>query len=88
MIPRTGEAILEANRVLGQAYRDAGLPYNHYFAAPACWHYRAFIMITSLPVSRLDPEINRRHVPRSSVSRRLPRSMVGASIARRRLASI
>jgi hypothetical protein len=60
MIPRTGEAILEANRVLGQAYRDAGLPYNHYFSAPACWHYRAFIMITSLPVSRLDPEINRR----------------------------
>ena len=60
MIPRTGEAILEANRVLGQAYRDAGLPYNQYFSAPACWHYRAFIMITSLPVSRLDPEINRR----------------------------
>jgi 4-cresol dehydrogenase (hydroxylating) len=60
MIPRTGEAILEANRVLGQAYRDAGVPYNQYFAAPACWHYRAFIMITSLPVSRLDPEINRR----------------------------
>ena len=60
MIPRTGEAILEANRVLGQAYRDAGLPYNQYFAAPACWHYRAFIMISSLPVSRLDPEINRR----------------------------
>jgi 4-cresol dehydrogenase (hydroxylating) len=60
MIPRTGEAILEANRVLGQAYRDAALPYNHYFSAPACWHYRAFIMITSLPVSRLDPEINRR----------------------------
>jgi len=60
MIPRTGEAILEANRVLGAAYRDAGLPYNQYFSAPACWHYRAFIMITSLPVSRLDPEINRR----------------------------
>jgi 4-cresol dehydrogenase (hydroxylating) len=60
MIPRTGEAILEANRVLGQAYRDAGLPYNQYFSAPACWHYRAFIMITSLPVSRLNPEINRR----------------------------
>jgi 4-cresol dehydrogenase (hydroxylating) len=60
MIPRTGEAILEANRVLGQAYREAGLPYNHYFSAPACWHYRAFIMITSLPVSRLDPEINRK----------------------------
>jgi 4-cresol dehydrogenase (hydroxylating) len=60
MIPRTGEAILDANRVLGRAYREAGLPYNHYFSAPACWHYRAFIMITSLPVSRLDPEINRR----------------------------
>jgi 4-cresol dehydrogenase (hydroxylating) len=60
MIPRTGEAILEANRVLGQAYRDAGVPYNHYFSAPACWHYRAFIMITSLPVSRLDSAINRK----------------------------
>jgi hypothetical protein len=60
IIPRTGEAVLEAGRVLGQAYREAGVPYNDYFATPACWHYRAFIMITSLPVSRLDPEINRR----------------------------
>jgi (+)-pinoresinol hydroxylase len=60
MIPRTGEAILEAGKVLGEAYREAGVPYNTYFAAPACWHYRAFIMITSLPVSRLNPEINRR----------------------------
>jgi 4-cresol dehydrogenase (hydroxylating) len=60
MVPRTGEAVLEAGRVLGQAYREAGLPYNDYYATPACWHYRAFIMITSLPVSRLNPEINRR----------------------------
>ena len=60
MIPRTGEAVLEAGRLLGQAYREAGLRYNEYFATPACWHYRAFIMITSLPVSRLDPEVNRR----------------------------
>jgi len=60
IIPRTGEAVLEAGRMLAQAYRDAGVPYNDYFATPACWHYRAFIMITSLPVSRLDPEINRR----------------------------
>jgi 4-cresol dehydrogenase (hydroxylating) len=60
MIPRTGEAILEAGRVLGQAYREAGIPYNNYFAAPACWHYRAFIMISSLPVSRLNPEINQK----------------------------
>jgi (+)-pinoresinol hydroxylase len=60
MIPRTGEAILEAGRILGEAYREAGVPYNTYFSAPACWHYRAFIMITSLPVSRLNPDINRR----------------------------
>jgi hypothetical protein len=60
IIPRTGEAVLEAGRVLGQAYREAGVPYSDYFATPACWHYRAFIMITSLPVSRLNPEINRR----------------------------
>jgi 4-cresol dehydrogenase (hydroxylating) len=60
MIPRTGEAILEAGRVLGRAYREVGLPFNDYYATPACWHYRAFIMISSLPVSRLDPEIKRR----------------------------
>jgi len=60
MIPRTGEALLDAGRKLGQAYREAGLPYNDLFPTPACWHYRAFIMITSLPVSRLNPEINRR----------------------------
>lgn len=62
MIPRTGEALLEAGRILGQAYVDAGVRAfnNPYFPTPACWHYRAFIMITSLPVSRLDPEVNRR----------------------------
>ncbi|HEY8519554.1 MAG TPA: FAD-binding oxidoreductase [Gammaproteobacteria bacterium] len=60
MIPRTGEALLDAGRKLGQAYREAGLPYNDLFPTPACWHPRAFIMITSLPVSRLNPEINRR----------------------------
>lgn len=62
IIPRTGEALLEAGRILGNAYRDAGVRNNnnYYFPTPACWHYRAFIMITSLPVSRLDPEINRR----------------------------
>jgi hypothetical protein len=60
IIPRSGEALLDAGRKLAQAYREVGLPANEYFPRPACWHYRAFIMITSLPVSRLDPEINRR----------------------------
>jgi 4-cresol dehydrogenase (hydroxylating) len=60
IIPRSGEALLDAGRKLGQAYREVGLPYNEYFPTPACWHYRAFIMISSLPVSRLNPEINRR----------------------------
>ena len=88
MIPRTGEAILEANRVLGQAYRDAGLPYNQYFSAPACWHYRAFIMITSLPVSRSIPRSIAGRAPRSARSRKSRPSTAGASIGRRRSASI
>lgn len=60
MVPRTGEAIFEAGRILRQAYNEAGIPNNNYFQLPACWHYRAFIMISSLPVSRLDPEVNRK----------------------------
>jgi 4-cresol dehydrogenase (hydroxylating) len=60
IVPRSGEALLDAGRRLGQAYREVGLRSNEYFPTPACWHYRAFIMISSLPVSRLDPEINRR----------------------------
>ena len=60
IIPRSGEALLDAGRKLAQAYREVGLGANEYFPTPACWHYRAFIMITSLPVSRVNPEINRR----------------------------
>jgi len=59
IVPRTGEALLDAGRKMAQAYREVGLRYNEYYPTPACWHYRAFIMISSLPVSRLDPEINR-----------------------------
>ena len=88
MIPRTGAAILEANRVLGQAYRDAGLPYNQYFSAPACWHYRAFIMITSLPVSRSIPRSTGVRAPRSRPSPKSRPSTAGASTDRRRSASI
>lgn len=61
IIPRTGEALLEAGRILGQAYQEVGVRNrNNLFPTAACWHYRAFIMITSLPVSRLNPEINRK----------------------------
>ena len=61
IIPKTGEAVLEAQRVFMQAFRDLGEPSMiSPFSAPATWMYRAFIFIMGFPISRSDPDQNRR----------------------------
>ncbi len=51
IIPRTGEAIIEANRVFGEAARELDMPLFQSFTMPACFWERAFIFILATPVT-------------------------------------
>jgi 4-cresol dehydrogenase (hydroxylating) len=51
IIPRTGEAVLEANRVFSQAAKEFGLPFL-YFSLPSTYWMRAFIFIFGFPITR------------------------------------
>jgi FAD/FMN-containing dehydrogenase len=59
IIPRTGEAIFEANRVFSKAAKDYGLPVLA-FSLPSCYWERAFIFIFAFPVTR-DIETNKKN---------------------------
>jgi hypothetical protein len=59
IIPRTGEAIFEANRIFAAAAREFGLPVLS-FSLPSCYWERAFIFIFGLPVTR-DLETNKKN---------------------------
>jgi 4-cresol dehydrogenase (hydroxylating) len=61
IIPRSGEAIFEANRVFGAAAKELGMPLFRSFTLPACFWERAFIFILATPVTE-DRETNRRYV--------------------------
>ncbi len=50
IIPRTGEAVLEANQVFSQAARDFGLPILS-FSLPSTYWMRAFIFIFGFPIT-------------------------------------
>ena len=60
IIPRTGEAIIEANRVFSEAARDLGMPLFRTFTLPACFWERSFIFILATPVTE-DPAVNKRY---------------------------
>jgi (+)-pinoresinol hydroxylase len=60
IIPRTGEAIFEANRVFAQAAKEFGLPFLN-FNLPSTYWERAFIFIFAFPVVK-DIETNKRNV--------------------------
>ncbi|MEP6549273.1 MAG: FAD-binding oxidoreductase [Gammaproteobacteria bacterium] len=60
IIPRTGEAIIEANRVFSEAARDLGMPLFGTFTLPACFWERSFIFILATPVTE-DPATNKRY---------------------------
>jgi hypothetical protein len=60
IIPRTGAAVIEANRVFGEAARDLGMPLFRTFTLPACYWERCFLFILATPVTE-DPATNRRY---------------------------
>jgi hypothetical protein len=60
IIPRTGAAIIEANRVFSEAARSLGMPLFTTFTLPACFWERAFIFILATPVTE-DPKTNQRY---------------------------
>ncbi len=59
IIPRTGEAIFEANRVFAAAAKEFGLPFLS-FNLPSTYWERAFIFIFAFPVTR-DVQFNKRN---------------------------
>jgi 4-cresol dehydrogenase (hydroxylating) len=59
IIPRTGEAIFEAQRVFGQAAKDLGLPMSP-IALPSTYWQRAFIFIFGFPITH-DVETNKKN---------------------------
>jgi 4-cresol dehydrogenase (hydroxylating) len=60
IIPRTGEAIIEANRVFSEAARELDMPLFRTFSLPACFWERSFIFILATPVTE-DPATNKRY---------------------------
>jgi 4-cresol dehydrogenase (hydroxylating) len=61
IIPRTGEAIFEANRVFSAAAKELGMPLFQTFSMPACFWERSFIFILATPVTT-DPATNRKYL--------------------------
>jgi 4-cresol dehydrogenase (hydroxylating) len=67
LIPKSGEAILEAQRVFGEASRGLDVPtifgqgpaYGP-LSLPSTWMYRAFVLITGWSMSRENPALNQR----------------------------
>jgi 4-cresol dehydrogenase (hydroxylating) len=60
IIPRSGAALMQAQRVFHEASKAAGLPPTSPFSAPLnCWH-RSFVFIIGFPIFK-DPEINKRN---------------------------
>jgi 4-cresol dehydrogenase (hydroxylating) len=59
VIPKTGEAALEATRLLAGICAEQRVPgLNPLFVAPQAWLYRSFVMVAGFPVSRSDPKVN------------------------------
>ncbi len=71
IIPRTGEAIFEANRVFAEAAQEFGIPFR--FGMPGAVWERAFVFITGFPITH-DVDTNRRK----------PRRLQASDPARRR----
>ncbi len=59
IIPRTGEAILEANRVFAETARELKLP-TVMFSPPFSFWERSFVFINFFPITR-NPEIDRKN---------------------------
>jgi 4-cresol dehydrogenase (hydroxylating) len=59
IIPRSGEAVFEAQRVFAEAARQLGLPVNPLAMATTYWQ-RAFIFLFGFPITK-DIEVNRKN---------------------------
>jgi 4-cresol dehydrogenase (hydroxylating) len=60
IIPRSGEAVFEAQRVLGDVNRDYPIPsYFNAVTAPLYWHTFAFQMVFAPPITRDDAAHNK-----------------------------
>jgi 4-cresol dehydrogenase (hydroxylating) len=62
VVPRTGEAVLESQRVMADVYRKHKVQVGGYLQTPATWHPRTFIMIVGFPVSKSDPDVSKRSI--------------------------
>ena len=71
IIPRTGEAFFEANRVFSQAARDFGLPILN-FSLPTTYWTRAFIFPFGFPITH--------HVATNRKNRKSRPNTVGGNI--------
>jgi len=61
VIPKSGAAVLEAQEVFTETFRELGMPsFTHPASAPQTWMYRTFIFIMGLPVSGTDIRANQR----------------------------
>lgn len=61
IIPMTGEAVFEAQRVFGQAYADMGVPsINQIFVFPSSFFPRSFVILCGFPIAH-DVEKNRKN---------------------------
>ncbi len=58
IIPKTGEAVLESQKVMAAVYREFGLNFGGIFQTPQTWIFRNFVMIVGMPVSKSNREIN------------------------------
>ena len=59
IIPRTGEAVFEAQKVFGDAARELGLPMSP-LQLPSTYWRRAFIFIFGFPITH-DPAVNKKN---------------------------
>ncbi|GAJ96537.1 FAD-binding oxidoreductase [Rhizobium rhizogenes] len=63
VIPRSGEGIIHAHQVFGEAFKKMGIPSPiGPFTTPRTWIYRAFVFVMSFSVYRTDPEANKKVV--------------------------
>lgn len=58
VIPKTGEAVLESQRVMAAVYAKHGLNMGGIFQTPSTWIFRNFVMIVGFPISRSNQEVN------------------------------
>ncbi len=56
IIPRTGAAVFEANRVFQEAAAELNLPFATTFQVPFCFFERAFVYVLGFPISEVPEE--------------------------------